>query len=76
MFLTKIIKSMSMSEYQVVHLTKSQLLATNKKVPLNFKDLHRIIREINFEEPPGLVDFYNLKSLGCKKTSKLFFYLK
>ena len=69
MLLSENMKNVSMSEHQVVHLSKSQLLATmTEKFSLGLYDLNQSIREINFEDTFGQDDFSNLKSLGLNKS--------
>ena len=67
MFLCKNIEDMSMSDHQVVHLSKSQLFTTNEKFSLAFEDMNPVIREIKLESSPELDYFSNLKSLGLIK---------
>ena len=62
-------ENLSMAEHQIVHLSKSQLLATmNERLSLCLYDFKRSIREINFEKTFGQDDFSNLKSLGLNKS--------
>ena len=64
----------SISEHQVVRLSKSQLIETIiEKLSIYYYNFNPIIREINLEQLFGQDDdFSNLKSLGLNKILNFF----